>query len=85
MDREKEKSALIDFLRSIQRPDYPLDEIDDNLGLTESGLIDTLALLEIVTYLEQTYDMDFRDKGIDPGELRTVTAILDLIARETET
>jgi acyl carrier protein len=85
MDREKEKTELIDFLRSIQRPDYPLDEIDENLGLTESGLIDSLALLEIITYLEQTYGMDFREKGIDPGEFRSVTAILDLIARETVT
>ena len=85
MDREKEKTELIDFLRSIQRPDYPLDVIDENLGLTESGLIDSLALLEIISYLEQTYGMDFREKGIDPGELRSVTAILDLIARETAT
>jgi acyl carrier protein len=85
MDREKEKNELIDFLRTIQRPDYPLDEIDENLGLTESGLIDSLALLQIITYLEQTYDMDFREKGIDPGELRSVRAILDLIARETAT
>ena len=83
MDREKEKTELIDFLRTIQRPDYPLDAIDENLGLTESGLIDSLALLEIITYLEQTYDMDFREKGIDPGELKSVAAILDLIARET--
>lgn len=85
MDREKEKTELIDFLRTIQRPDYPLDEIDENLGLTESGLIDSLALLQIITYLEQTYDMDFRERGIDPGELRSVSAILDLIVRETAT
>ena len=85
MDREKEKSELVDFLRTIQRLDYPLDEIDENLGLIESGLIDSLALLQIITYLEQTYDMDFRETGIDPGELRSVSAILDLVARETAT
>jgi acyl carrier protein len=60
-----------------------LNEIDETLSLIESGLIDSLALLEIVTYLEQTYNIDFRETGIDPGELRSVSTILDLIARQT--
>jgi acyl carrier protein len=83
MEREKEKNDLIRFLRTIQRPDYPLDHVDEHLSLTQSGLIDSLALLQIIAYLEQTYDLDFRGKGIDPEELRSVSAIVDLIARET--
>jgi acyl carrier protein len=83
MERERRKNHLVDFLRTIQRPDFPLDEIDENLSLTESGLIDSLALLEVIAYLEQTYGLDFREKGIDPGDLRSVGAILDLITRAT--
>jgi acyl carrier protein len=83
VERERKKNHLIDFLRTIQRPDFPLQEIDENLSLTESGLIDSLALLEVIAYLERTYDLDFREKGIDPGDLRSVRAILDLITRET--
>jgi len=52
------------------------------LSLVESGLIDSLALLQIITYLEQTYGIDFSEKGIDPGELRSVNAILEFVARE---
>jgi acyl carrier protein len=51
--------------------------------LTDSGLIDSLALLQIVTYLEQTYNIDFLETGIDPGDLRSVGTILELIARQT--
>lgn len=80
---ERKKIDLIGFLRTIQRPDFPLQEIDGDLSLVESGLIDSLALLQIITYLEQTYGIDFREKGIDPGELRSVNAILEFIARET--
>ena len=83
VESEQRKSDLISFLRTIQRPDFPLQEIDGDLSLVESGLIDSLALLQIITYLEQTYDMDFREKGIDPGELRSVNAILEFVARET--
>jgi len=82
MDREQKKNELIGFLRTIQRPDYPDNEIDEDSSLIESGLIDSLALLQIVTYLEQAHDIDFREIGFDPGELRSVGSILNLIARE---
>ena len=82
-DRERHKRELIDFLRTIQRPDYPLAAIDEESSLVESGLIDSLALLQIVTYLEQTYRVDFNERGIDPEDLRSVNSILELIARES--
>ena len=83
IEHERRKADLLNFLRSIQRLDFPLPEIDGDLSLVESGLIDSLALLQIITYLEQAYNIDFREKGIDPGELRSVNAILEFIGRET--
>ena len=82
-DREQHRRDLIEFLRTIQRPDYPLTAIDEESGLVESGLIDSLALLQIVTYLEETYGVDFNERGIDPEDLRSVNSILELIARES--
>jgi len=82
-ERERSRQELIDFLRTIQRADYAQAVIDEESGLVESGLIDSLALLQIVTYLEQTYDVDFTERGIDPEDLRSVNSILDLIARES--
>ena len=81
MDREQSKQELIDFLRTIQRPDYPHAAIDEESGLVESGLIDSLALLQIVSYLEQTYGVDFSERGIDPEDLRSVHSIIELITR----
>ena len=81
-ERERSRQELIDFLRTIQRADYAPAAIDEESGLVESGLIDSLALLQIVTYLEQTYGIDFTERGIDPEDLRSVNSILDLIARE---
>jgi len=83
LELKQRKSDLVSFLRTIQRPDFPLQEIDGDLSLVESGLIDSLALLQIITYLEQTYGIDFREKGIDPGDLRSVNAILEFVTRET--
>ncbi len=74
---------MIQFLRTIQRPDSPIKEIDEGQRLVDSGLIDSLAILQIVLHLERTYNIDFREKGIDPGNLQSVGSILDLIERET--
>jgi acyl carrier protein len=82
MDREQCKQRLIDFLRTIQRADYPQASIDEESGLVESGLIDSLALLQIVSYLEHTYKVDFSERGIDPEDLRSVRSIVELISRE---
>jgi hypothetical protein len=38
-----------------------------------------------MTYLEQSYRIDFAERGIDPGDLRSVQSILELIARESST
>ena len=83
MDREHCKADFTQFLQTIQRPDRPLTSIDDNDGLVESGLVDSLALLQIITYLEETYQIDFRTAGLAPSELRSIGTILDLIERET--
>lgn len=82
MDRQQRKNDLIKFLRTIQRPGRQIEDTEDQ-NLVKSGLIDSLAVLQIVFHLEQTYKIDFSDKGIDPGDLQTVEGILDLIERET--
>ena len=79
MDRQQLKADLIKFLGTIQRPDYSIEEIDENQSLIESGLIDSLAVLQIVSYLEEIHNINFLEKGLDPGQLSSVGAILDLM------
>ena len=83
--RDQHKGDLLQFLRTIQKAGLPVESLGDRDRLVASGLIDSLALLQIVTYLEQTYRIDFADRGIDPGDLRSVQSILELIARESST
>ena len=83
MDRQQQKEELIQFLRTIQRPDQPIDEVDEGVDLIASGLTDSLAILQIVAYLETSYGIDFSAEGIDPSEFQSVGTILDLIQRET--
>jgi acyl carrier protein len=83
-DRAQHRKKLIDFLRTIQRPDRPIEALDEEQSLVEAGLIDSLAVLQIVLYLEQTYGIDFRETGLDPADLSSVRSILDVIERQTK-
>lgn len=78
-DRQQWLLALIEFLRTIQRPNKPIDSVGLNDSLFASGLIDSLAIVQIVVYLENTYGIDFAASGFDPERLATMASILDLI------
>jgi acyl carrier protein len=80
--RQRHRERVLDFLRTIQKPDRPLDTVAETDSLVESGLIDSLALLEIVAFLEEQYRIDFAAVGLEPEQLTSVSGILDLIERE---
>jgi acyl carrier protein len=79
--RAQRTAELHGFLRTIQRPGQPLDGVDERTSLVEAGLIDSLAVLEIVSYLEKNYRIDFAETGVDPEQLTSTGGILDLIER----
>jgi len=78
-ERTEARAAIIGLLEAIRRPDST-STISDDDGLVDSGLIDSLAMLEIVAFLESEFGLSFRDTGVDPARLASVNSILDLIA-----
>ncbi len=81
-DRARRRERLRAFIGTIRRPNKPIDQLGDADPLVTSGLIDSLAVLEIVSYLEAEEGIDFSTCGIQPDNLRSVAAILDLIERQ---
>jgi acyl carrier protein len=80
--REQCRLALLQFLRTIQKAGMPVESLSDTDRLVASGLIDSLAILQIVTYLETTYGIDFSIRGVSPEELGSIGGILDLIEQD---
>jgi acyl carrier protein len=78
-DRQQRLQHLIQFLRTIQKPGKPVESVGENDSLVATGLIDSLAVVQIVLYLENTYGIDFSARGFDPDRLASMTSILDLI------
>lgn len=81
MNREEARADLLRFLRTIQRPDAPIEELDEHASLVDSGLIDSLAVMQIIAYLEERHGIELAASGFDPADLGSVTGILGLIGR----
>ena len=83
MSRELHKQKLIQFLETIRRLDVRIDTVDEKEGLVKSGLIDSLAIIEIISFLESEFSIGFSATGIDPGQLSSIERILDLIEQQS--
>ena len=77
--REQLLADLKVFLRTIQKPNKPVDSVGLDERLVTSGLVDSLAIMQIVVYLEEQYGIDFAASGFDPDRLATMGSIVDLI------
>ena len=77
--REQLLGDLMRFLRTIQKPNRPVESLGLDERLVASGLVDSLAIMQIVVYLEENYDIDFAASGFDPDRLATMGSIVDLI------
>ncbi|MEV8532232.1 acyl carrier protein [Streptomyces sp. NPDC051211] len=52
-----------------------VDEIDDDFDLLANGVVDSLGLLTLVGWLENTYKLDIDSLDILPENFRSVAAI----------
>jgi acyl carrier protein len=78
-DRETILADLKAFLRTVQKPNRPVDSVGENDGLVASGLIESLAIVQIVAHLETRYGIDFSAAGVDPERFASMASIADLI------
>lgn len=72
-------TRLRQFLRTIQKPGKPVESLALDDHLVGSGLVDSMAIMQIVVYLEENYGIDFAASGFDPDRLATMGGIVALI------
>jgi acyl carrier protein len=71
--------ALRQYLRTIQKPGVSVESLGLDDPLVASGLLDSLAIMQIVVWLEESYGIDFAASGFDPERLATMGSIVALI------
>jgi acyl carrier protein len=81
---ERRREGLVRFLGMISRAGQTLDGVGDDVNLVDAGIIDSLAMVQIIVHLEQEHAIDLLSSGIDPAELSTIGGILRSIERAAE-
>ena len=79
MNRDEIKRMVCTFLDTVATTDVSTFETDESIAFEDSGLIDSLSMLEIVAFLEDQFGIDFSHIGIDPEYLGSISRILKLI------
>ena len=55
--------------------------LDPNLSLLEEGILDSLGLQQLITFLEQKYSITVDDEDLMPENFESVNAIAELIQK----
>ena len=56
-------------------PDVRQDELATDLDLLRAGVIDSLGLLKLISWIEDHFGVNVDDTALDPDNFRTVDAI----------
>lgn len=62
-------------------------KLEDDISFLENGIIDSTGILELIAFLEETYDIKVEDEELIPenlDSLNNVTAFIELKLRQKE-
>jgi acyl carrier protein len=70
------------FIMTEVNPDLHLERIDDDEALIESGIIDSLGVLKILAFLDESFGIDLSSGEIKLENFRDVRTICKLIEQQ---
>ena len=66
---------------------FPLartNNVTNDRALLESGILDSLGILDIVTFIEATYEINVIDDDLIPENFQTINHIVEFIKKKLE-
>jgi acyl carrier protein len=77
-------AKIKEFIMTEVNPELGLTQIDDSEPLIESGIVDSLGVLKIMSFLDETYGVDLSSEEIKLENFRDVRTICDLVAKQVK-
>lgn len=74
---------ITEFVIDEFLPDVSPDDLDPEEDLLQSGVIDSLGLLKLIAWIEDTFDVAVDDAALDPDNFRTVATIDSFVDKAT--
>lgn len=76
---EKTKENVAAFILNQFLPGVSPDELTDTTPLITGGILDSLATLQLVTFLEEQYGIKIEAHEADVDHLNTLSDIAELV------
>ena len=74
-----DRTPIRELVRELLKRKGAAIEFGDGDALVSSGLLDSVDVLEIVTFLETSYEVDFARQPFDPDDFDTVDGIVSIV------
>lgn len=71
--------AVKAFILSEFLPGEDPDELKDDTPLITGGVLDSIATLKLVLFIEERFGVTFEPHEVDPEHMDTTTAIVKLV------
>ena len=59
-------------------------DLDDTASLMDEGIVDSMGILELILFIEETFHISVDDDEIEPDNLDSVDNLYNYITRKTE-
>jgi len=79
-DRKQLEANLIQFVRARGSRHASVTSQTD---LLESGLLDSLLLVDLIFHVEETYSVRFESDQVNPSNFRTIEDIVSFVQNQT--
>ncbi len=79
-------STISETIRKYLLEEYfdgPPEELSNDLPLLSSGLIDSISILQMVEFLEQSFHFEFEPHEVDQENLNTIDLIVAFVLSKT--
>jgi acyl carrier protein len=73
------KNTVKSFILKEFLPGENPDELADSTPLITGGVLDSLATLKLVAFIEETYKIELQAHEVDVEHLNTISDIADLV------
>ena len=85
MGRNEMISLIRNYLFETFLLGFNENEFSNDKSFYEAGVFDSIGILEIVTYIENVFDIRFEEDEIIPESISTINNIVDFIMKKHET
>jgi acyl carrier protein len=80
---ESPRAVIKSFILDNFLPGEDPKNLTDDTELKESGILDSLSTLKLVTFLEEHFKIELEAGDLDAGNLASIASIANLVTAKT--